>query len=80
MIQSSRLLSLLPSALFALPFVERYRFAKLNFGDRVGARAPELQSTADYKQENDAVRLTAKPEPIPVTIETFTSRAKATSF
>src|SRR5881397_3087868 len=32
----------------------------------------KVQSTADYKQENDAVRLTAKPEPIPVTIETFT--------
>jgi tetratricopeptide (TPR) repeat protein len=31
-----------------------------------------VQSTADYKQENDAVRLTAKPEPNPVTIETFT--------
>ena len=27
---------------------------------------------ADYKQENDAARLTAKPEPIPITIETFT--------
>ena len=31
-----------------------------------------MQSTADYKQENDAARVTAKPEPIPVTIETFT--------
>src|SRR5947209_18751572 len=28
-----------------------------------------VQSAADYKQENDAARLTAKPEPIPVTIE-----------
>ena len=25
-----------------------------------------------YKQENDAARITAKPEPIPNTIETFT--------
>src|SRR2546429_2329499 len=32
----------------------------------------KVQSAADYKQENDAVRLTAKPEPIPLTIETFT--------
>src|SRR5437899_2283156 len=32
----------------------------------------KVQSAADYKQENDAARLTAKPEPIPNTIETFT--------
>src|SRR4029453_13581226 len=32
----------------------------------------KVQSPADYKQENDAARLTAKPEPNPVTIETFT--------
>ena len=32
----------------------------------------KVQSTADYKQENDAARLTAKPEPLPDTIETFT--------
>ena len=32
----------------------------------------EVQSAADYKQENDAARITAKPEPNPITIETFT--------
>src|SRR5712691_1145616 len=32
----------------------------------------KVQSAADYKQENDAARLTAKPEPVPVAIETFT--------
>jgi hypothetical protein len=32
----------------------------------------KVQGTADYKQENDAARITAKPEPIPVTVETFT--------
>ena len=32
----------------------------------------KVQSAADYKQENDAARLTAKPEPFPVAIETFT--------
>ena len=31
-----------------------------------------MQSAADYKQENDVARITAKPEPNPVTIETFT--------
>src|SRR5437867_4521746 len=31
-----------------------------------------VQSAADYKQENDAVRITAQPETIPVAIETFT--------
>ena len=31
-----------------------------------------MQSAADYKQENDAARITATPEPFPVTIETFT--------
>jgi Protein of unknown function (DUF2911)/Tetratricopeptide repeat len=32
----------------------------------------KVQSAADYNQENDAARVTAKPEPIPSTIETFT--------
>ena len=32
----------------------------------------KVQSAADYKQENDAARITAKPEPIPDTFETFT--------
>jgi len=31
-----------------------------------------VQSTADYKQENDARASRRKPEPNPVTIETFT--------
>jgi len=31
-----------------------------------------VQSAADYKQENDAARITAQPETIPVAIETFT--------
>src|SRR5215471_2644601 len=32
----------------------------------------KVQSAADYKQENDAARITAKPESNPNTIETFT--------
>lgn len=32
----------------------------------------KVQSAADYKQENDAARITAKPEPLPITMETFT--------
>jgi tetratricopeptide (TPR) repeat protein len=32
----------------------------------------KVQSAADYKQENDAARITAKPEPFPVPVETFT--------
>jgi len=32
----------------------------------------KVQSAADYKQENDAARITAKPEALPLTIETFT--------
>jgi tetratricopeptide (TPR) repeat protein len=32
----------------------------------------KVQSAADYKQENDAARITATPEPLPITIETFT--------
>src|SRR3954453_8822175 len=32
----------------------------------------KVQSAADYKEENDAARLTATPEPLPVTVETFT--------
>jgi tetratricopeptide (TPR) repeat protein len=43
---------------------------KIEFSNAVTLGGKE--STADYKQENDAVRVTAKPEPIPVTIETFT--------
>src|SRR3954453_3894987 len=32
----------------------------------------KVQSAADYKQENDAARITAQPESLPVNIETFT--------
>jgi hypothetical protein len=32
----------------------------------------KVQSAADYKQENDAARISAKPEAIPNSIETFT--------
>jgi len=32
----------------------------------------KLQSAADYKQENDAARITVKPEMLPVVVETFT--------
>ena len=32
----------------------------------------KVQSTADYKQENDAARITVKPEALPATVETFT--------
>jgi hypothetical protein len=32
----------------------------------------KVQSAADYKQENDAARITATPQPLPEMIETFT--------
>jgi tetratricopeptide (TPR) repeat protein len=32
----------------------------------------KMQSAADYKQENDAARVTAMPEVLPISIETFT--------
>lgn len=32
----------------------------------------KIQSAADYKQENDAARVTVKPETFPMTMETFT--------
>src|SRR6266567_2522736 len=35
------------------------------------SKGPKVQSAADYKQENDAARLTATPGPLPFTVETF---------
>src|SRR3989440_226752 len=76
MIQSSRLHSLFLSALFALPVVaEPLLPGTLWAADEwtiIISKDAKVQSTADYRQENDAMRLTAKPEPFPVTIETFT--------
>jgi len=51
-------------ALFTIPTADEWTI--------IVSKEAKVQSTADYKQENDAARLTAKPEPIPVTIETFT--------
>ena len=51
-------------ALFTIPTPDEWTI--------IISKDAKVQSTADYKQENDAVRFTAKPEPIPVTIETFT--------
>src|SRR6266478_2830661 len=51
-------------ALFTIPTANEWTI--------IVSKDAKVQSTADYKQENDAVRLTAKPEPIPLTIETFT--------
>jgi len=51
-------------ALFTIPTADEWTI--------IVSKDAKVQSAADYKQENDAARLTAKPEPIPVTIETFT--------
>src|SRR5205807_2083418 len=51
-------------ALFTIPTAEEWTI--------IVSKDAKVQSAADYKQENDAARITAKPEPIPVTIETFT--------
>jgi tetratricopeptide (TPR) repeat protein len=51
-------------ALFTIPTADEWTI--------ILSKDPKVQSTADYKQENDAARLRAKPEPLPVTIETFT--------
>src|SRR5690349_9634273 len=51
-------------ALFTIPTADEWTI--------IISKDAKVQSTADYNQENDAARLTAKPEPIPVTIETFT--------
>ena len=51
-------------ALFTIPTADEWTI--------IVSKDAKVQSAADYKQENDAARLTAKPEPIPITIETFT--------
>src|SRR6266516_468827 len=51
-------------ALFTIPTANKWTI--------IVSKDAKVQSTADYKQENDAARLTATPEPNPVTIETFT--------
>jgi tetratricopeptide (TPR) repeat protein len=51
-------------ALFTIPTADEWTI--------IISKDAKVQSAADYKQENDAARISAKPEPIPVTIETFT--------
>jgi len=51
-------------ALFTIPTADDWTI--------IISKDAKVQSAADYKQENDAARITAKPEPIPDTIETFT--------
>src|SRR5437764_2065438 len=51
-------------ALFTIPTADEWTI--------ILSKDAKVQSAADYRQENDAARLTAKPEPVPVTIETFT--------
>src|SRR5215510_8218684 len=51
-------------ALFTIPTADEWTI--------IISKDAKVQSTADYKQEKDAARLTAKPEAIPITIETFT--------
>src|SRR5262249_37708312 len=51
-------------ALFTIPTADEWTI--------IISKDAKVQSAADYKQENDAARITAKPEAIPNTIETFT--------
>ena len=51
-------------ALFTIPTADAWTI--------IVSKDAKVQSAADYKQENDAARITAKPEPNPNTIETFT--------
>jgi len=51
-------------ALFTIPTADEWTI--------IVSKDAKVQSTADYKQENDAARVTAKPQPIGNTIETFT--------
>jgi hypothetical protein len=51
-------------ALFTIPTANEWTI--------IVSKDAKVQSAADYKQENDAARITAKPESIPNTIETFT--------
>jgi tetratricopeptide (TPR) repeat protein len=51
-------------ALFTIPTANEWTI--------ILSKDANVQSAADYKQENDAARITATPEPLPETIETFT--------
>jgi hypothetical protein len=51
-------------ALFTIPTANEWTI--------ILSKDAKVQSAADYKQENDAARITATPEPLPITIETFT--------
>ncbi len=51
-------------ALFTIPTANEWTI--------ILSKDAKMQSAADYKQENDAARITAMPESLPVTIETFT--------
>src|SRR5262245_35107814 len=51
-------------ALFTIPTADEWTI--------IISKEAQVQSAADYKPENDAARITAKPESNPVTIETFT--------
>ncbi|MGC2625969.1 MAG: DUF2911 domain-containing protein [Candidatus Udaeobacter sp.] len=51
-------------ALFTIPTANEWTI--------ILSKDAKVQSAADYKQENDAVRITATPESLPTTIETFT--------
>jgi Protein of unknown function (DUF2911) len=51
-------------ALFTIPTANEWTI--------IVSKDAKMQSWTDYKQENDAARFTAKPEPIADTIETFT--------
>jgi tetratricopeptide (TPR) repeat protein len=51
-------------ALFTIPTADEWTI--------IVSKDAKVQSAADYKQENDAARITAKPEALPDTIETFT--------
>src|SRR5262252_10729702 len=51
-------------ALFTIPTADEWTI--------IVSKDAKVQSAADYKQENDAARITAKPEPIPNPVETFT--------
>jgi Protein of unknown function (DUF2911) len=51
-------------ALFTIPTANEWTI--------ILSKDTKVQSAADYKQENDTARLTATPEPLPLTVETFT--------
>ena len=51
-------------ALFTIPTANEWTI--------VLSKDAKVQSAADYKQENDAARIMATPESLPVTVETFT--------